>query len=151
MRFYDSDPFPTYTPTPAPVSASASASAPSSAGLADQGGGQYFSDPYVNSDSSVGGKSAPVQAPLTTGLQLLPGQSYKPGALNQSVLARDTGATFLGSRGGYAPGYQTVNRGGGYPGRYNSQVSYVGPTVSARPRFNVDLRRYRLRDLFSVK
>src|SRR5262245_46366730 len=83
---------------------------------------QYFSDPYVTPSGGVGG--------LTTGLQLQPGQRYTPG--------RGVFGNYLGGSLSTYPGR------GSYGG--SSLISYIGPSVSARPAFNYNFRRRRLRD-----
>lgn len=118
MRSDYAEPDIPYYESPLPYeSPVATPSSPSAA----TGGAQYFSDPYVNPSGGVSGlASHPASSILTT----------------------DTGRTFgnyMTSLPPQARGYGRSPSGAG--------ISYIGPSVSARPAFNVKLKGKRLRDL----
>ena len=92
------------------------------------GGEEFFPLPYISPQTG--------QPVLSTGLQLQPGQSYKPGQSSDKRVFFNY------------PNAPTFSRGS-YPSSRQSDVSYLGPTVSARPAFNINLRGLRVRDVFN--
>jgi len=102
----------------------------------------YQSPPFVPPPP---GPAPTVRQDTSYGLPFIPGPpvSAAQAAARTLTVAATASGPFGGFLGGYAP---SMLRGARPRG---ATISYIGPTVSARPRFNVDFRKRRLRDLFS--